>query len=55
MTKAGEWIAKFESAPFSVDKRGRMEIVNWDIQGEALDEIVTSGVAMMEYMRRRKQ
>ena len=36
------------------DKRGILEVVSWDIQGEGLDEIVISGVAMMEFMRRQR-
>ena len=54
MTPGEEWIAKFDNSAFAVDKRGKLEIVNWDIQGVGLDEIVVSGVAMMEYIKRRR-
>ena len=55
MTPGNEWIAKFDCSAFAVDKRGKLEIVNWDIQGVGLDEIVVSGVAMMEHIRRRRR
>lgn len=53
ITSGKEWIAKFDYSAFAVDKRGKLEIVNWNIQGVGLDEIVVSGVAMMEYVRRQ--
>ena len=49
----GEWIARYESR-VSIDKRGVLEIVSWEIGGESLDEVVVSGVAISEYMRRRR-
>ena len=55
MTPGEEWIAKFDYSAFAVEKRGKLEIVNWDIQGVGLDEIVVSGVAMMEHIRRRRR
>ena len=55
MTERKEWLAKFDANSFSVDKRGRLEVVNRDIEGEGLDEIVVSGLAMMEYLRRRRK
>lgn len=53
MTREEQWLAKFDARTFSFDKRGTLEIVNWDIQDVGLDEIVVSGMAMMEHMRRR--
>lgn len=52
MTRGKQWLAKFDTRSFSLDKRGTLEIVNWDIQDVGLDEIVVSGMAMMEHMRR---
>lgn len=54
MTGDKQWLAKFDARSFSFDKRGILEVVSWDIQGEGLDEIVVSGVAMMEFMRRQR-
>ena len=55
LTTAGkEWLAKFEGNRLSMDKRGKLEIVSWDIEDEGLDEIVVSGLAMVEYFRRRR-
>lgn len=48
-----EWLARYEGAGLSAGKRGVFEIVNWEIRGESLDEVVVSGVAMVEFMRRR--
>ncbi|KAI4163490.1 MAG: hypothetical protein LQ342_002997 [Letrouitia transgressa] len=50
-----EWLAKFDHAAFSWSKEGKLHIVNGSIGGLALDEIVTTGFAMMIHERRRKQ
>lgn len=55
MTKGNEWLAKFEGNRMAVEKRGTLDIVSWDIGDEGLDEIVVSGVAMVEHMRRRRR
>lgn len=55
MTAENEWLAKFEANRMAVEKRGTLEIVTWDIGDEGLDEIVASGVAMVEYLRRRRR
>lgn len=54
MTREKEWLAKFDARSFAFNKRGTLEIVNWDIQDVGLDEIVVSGLAMMEHMRRMR-
>lgn len=54
MTPDKHWLAKFDACSFSFDKRGTLEIVNWDIEGVGLDEIIVSGMAMIEHMRRRR-
>ncbi|KAL9610492.1 MAG: hypothetical protein Q9167_004801 [Letrouitia subvulpina] len=54
VTEQKEWLAKFDHAAFSWSKEGKLHIVNGSIGGPALDEIVTSGFAMMEHERRRK-
>ena len=48
----GEWVAKFDAASFAVEKRGKFEIVSWDVGEEAVDEIVVSGLAVVEKRRR---
>lgn len=55
MTAENEWLAKFEGNRMAVEKRGTLEIVSWDIGDDGLDEIVASGVAMVEYLRRRRR
>lgn len=47
-----EWIAKFLNASFSISKQGKLEIVNRDLDGEILDQVVISGMAMIEQERR---
>jgi len=54
MTAGNEWLAKFERNKMAVEKRGTLEIVSWDIGDEGLNEIVVSGVAMMEHIRGRR-
>lgn len=50
----GEWVAKFKAASFAVEKRGKFEIVSWDVGEEGVDEIVVSGLAVVEQMRRSR-
>ena len=50
-----EWIAKFLNAAFSVSKQGKLEIVNRDLDGEILDQVVVSAMAMIELERRRRE
>lgn len=55
MNGEGNWLARFESSTFSVGKRGKLEIsggVQWG--PGLLDEIVISGIAMVEAERRRR-
>lgn len=50
----GRWMAKYESR-VSVDKRGVLEVGEWEIgTGQCLDEVVTSLVALVELQRRRR-
>ena len=51
----GEWVAKYEAASFAVEKRGKFEIASWDVGEEGVDEIVVSGLAAMEQMRRKRR
>ena len=50
----GEWVAKFEATSFAVEKRGKFEIVSWDVGEEGVDEIVVSGLAVVEQMRKSR-
>ena len=43
-------VAKFEHS-FSIKKGGKIEL-GPDVQGVLLDELVVSGIAMIEYLRR---
>ena len=45
-------MAKFEAASFALEKRGKFEIVNWGLGQEGVDEIVVSGLAVVEQMRK---
>ncbi|KAL8635750.1 MAG: hypothetical protein Q9228_006791 [Teloschistes exilis] len=49
-----EWIAKFDAAVWAMKKLGKLEIRDGRIAGRALDEIVVSGLAMVELERRRR-
>lgn len=49
-----EWLAKFHNSAFAVSKEGKLEISNGEISGAFLDEIVVSGLAVIEYRRRRR-
>ena len=54
MNEREEWVAKYEVS-YGTKKRGRLEIVNWDIRDGALDEIVVTGLAVAEVMWRRRR
>lgn len=49
-----EWLAKFHNSAFSTGKEGKLEISNGEITGAFLDEIVISGLAMIEHERRNR-
>jgi len=49
-----EWLAKFHNSAFAMGKEGKLEISNGEITGVFLDEIVVSGLAMIEHQRRRR-
>ena len=49
-----EWIAKFHNSTFSMGKEGKLEISNGNIAGAFLDEVVVSGVAMVEQERKKR-
>ena len=46
--------ARFDNAAFSMSKEGKLEIYAPNAQGMLLDEIVTSGLAMIQCERRRR-
>lgn len=50
----GEWVARFEAASFAVEKRGKFEIGGSGVGEEGVDEIVVSGLAVVEQMRRKR-
>lgn len=47
--------ARFDNAAFSMAKQGKLEIAQRDISEAMLDEIVISGLAMIEHERRRRK
>lgn len=47
-------MAKFEATSFAVEKRGRFEIISWEVGEEVVDEIVVSGLAVVEQGRRKR-
>ncbi|MCJ1471209.1 hypothetical protein MMC07_009857 [Pseudocyphellaria aurata] len=53
---SGEWLARFVGASFSIGKRGTLEISGGIYFGPGLlDEIVISGIVMVEEERRRRR
>lgn len=48
------WLAKFDANILSPYKRGILQFDHLNISAEGIDEIVVTGIAMMEQMRRRK-
>ena len=53
-TEQGEWVARFDNAAWSFKKEGKIEIVDAGFPQGILDEIVVSGLAMIEHERRRR-
>ncbi|KAL9580842.1 MAG: hypothetical protein Q9212_004251 [Teloschistes hypoglaucus] len=49
-----QWIARFDAAVWAMKKVGKLEVGDGGIAGAALDEIVVSGLTMVEFERRRK-
>ena len=48
-------MAKFDAASFAVRKIGKFEIVSWEVDEEVVNEIVVSGLAVVEQVRRQSQ
>ena len=46
-------MAKFDAASFAVRKIGEFEIASWEVDEEVVDEIVVSGLAVVEQVRRQ--
>ncbi|KAL8783247.1 MAG: hypothetical protein Q9213_004759 [Squamulea squamosa] len=51
-TATGEWIAKVETNILTRNGAGRIELANADIEGWALEEVVVTGMVMVEVQRR---
>lgn len=51
-TERGEWLAKFDTSWFSVHGTGKLEIVNQNLPQGLVDELVVTGLAMLENDRR---
>ena len=49
----GQWVARFEATSFAVEKRGKFEIGGWGVGEEGVDEIVVSGLVVVEQVRRQ--
>lgn len=54
VTERGEWVARFDNAAWSVTKEGKLEIGDGGMEREMLDEVVVSGLAMIEHERRMR-
>lgn len=52
VTEKGEWVAKFDNSNWSMTKKGKLEIVDRGMPKDVLDEVVVSGLAMIERQRR---
>ena len=46
-------MARFDVVHFAVHKMGKFEIVSWKVDEEVADELVVSGMAVLEQMRRQ--
>ena len=53
VTDKGEWLARFDRSYFALKKDGKLEIVNSQLPQELVDELVVSGLAMVEVENRR--
>lgn len=54
VTERGEWVARFDNTTWSMKKEGKLEIVDRGMPKGVLDEVVVSGLAMIEHERRRR-
>lgn len=52
VTERGECVARFDNANWSMTKEGKLEIVDRGMPKGVLDEVVVSGLAMIEHQRR---
>ena len=52
VTERGEWLAKFDTKWFSMKGDARLEIVNQNLPQELMDELIVTGLAMLENDRR---
>ena len=53
-TERRAWVAGFDNAAFSMGKQGKIEVGNRDFPQGVLDEIVVSGLAILEHERRMR-
>ena len=51
-TERGEWLAKFDTSWFSMHGTGKLELVNQNLPQGLVDELVVTGLAMLENDRR---
>lgn len=52
VTERGEWLARFDTAYFSMRKEGRLEIVSRELPQMLVDQLVVTGIAMVEIEKR---
>ena len=53
VTDRGEWLARFDRSYFAMKKDGKLEIVNSQLPQGLVDELVISGLTMVEVENRR--
>ena len=54
VTENGEWLARFDWSVWAMKKDGKLDIVNTQLPQGLVDELVVSGLAMVEVERRRR-
>lgn len=50
----GQWIARFDRSMFTMSKVGKLELPGPEVAGALLDEVVVTGIAVVELARRRR-
>ena len=55
ITESGEWLARFDTAYWSMKKEGRLEIVSRELPQQLVDQLVVTGLAMVELEKRNSR
>ena len=51
----GERVAEYQKKSMGLSRKATMNVANWMTPGAALDEVIVTGLVVVELIRRRSQ